>query len=110
MSRVSVTINNRQFRIECEDGHEGYLMDLAREVDNRISGLRSKSGEISDNGLMVMLAITVADELSLTRPNTSQLKLSRSDNACGIVHVLNGQLALCESLLWMGYFPRTKRM
>jgi cell division protein ZapA len=64
MSRVSVTINNRQFRIECEDGHEGYLMDLAREVDNRISGLRSKSGEISDNGLMVMLAITVADELS----------------------------------------------
>jgi hypothetical protein len=36
--------------MECEDGHEGYLMDLAREVDNRISGLRSKSGEISDYG------------------------------------------------------------
>ena len=64
MSRASVTINHRQFRMECEDGHEGYLMDLAREFDNRISGLRSKSGEISDNGLMVMLAITVADELS----------------------------------------------
>src|SRR5262249_12688648 len=64
MSRVSLTINGRQFRIACEDGREGYLMNLAREIDNRINGLRSKSGEISDTGLMVMMAITLADELA----------------------------------------------
>jgi cell division protein ZapA len=64
MSRVSLTINNRQFRLECEDGHEGYLMNLAREVDNRINGLRSKFGVIHDNEPMVMLAITFADELA----------------------------------------------
>src|SRR5215472_10646042 len=65
MSRVSVTINGRQFRMACEDGQEGYLMlmNLAREIDNRINGLRSKSGGISDTGLIVMLAITLADEL-----------------------------------------------
>jgi len=39
-------------------------MNLAREIDNRINGLRSKSGEISDTGLMVMMAITLADELA----------------------------------------------
>jgi cell division protein ZapA len=48
----------------CEDGQEGYLMNLAREIDNRINGLRSKFGEIGDTGLMVMLAITMADELA----------------------------------------------
>jgi cell division protein ZapA (FtsZ GTPase activity inhibitor) len=48
----------------CEDGREGYLMNLAREIDNRINGLRSKSSGISDNGLMVMMAITLADELA----------------------------------------------
>jgi len=64
MSRVSVTINGRQFRMACEDGQEGYLMNLAREIDNRINGLRSKSGGISDTGLIVMLAITLADELA----------------------------------------------
>jgi cell division protein ZapA len=39
-------------------------MNLAREIDNRINGLRSKYGEIGDTGLIVMLAITVADELA----------------------------------------------
>ena len=64
MSQVSVTINGRQFRMACEDGQEGYLMNLAHEIDNRINGLRSKSGRISDIGLIVMLAITLADELA----------------------------------------------
>jgi cell division protein ZapA (FtsZ GTPase activity inhibitor) len=49
----------------CEDGQEGYLMNLAREIDNRINGLRSKSDGVSDTGLMVMMAITLADELAV---------------------------------------------
>lgn len=48
----------------CEDGQEGHLMNLARELDNRISNLRTKFGEIGDTRLTVMAAITVADELS----------------------------------------------
>jgi cell division protein ZapA len=48
----------------CEDGQEGHLMELARELDTRISGLRSKFGEIGDTRLTVMAAITVADELA----------------------------------------------
>src|SRR5262249_57176547 len=47
-----------------EDGQEGHLMNLARELDNRINGLRSKFGEIGDTRLTVMAAITVADELA----------------------------------------------
>ena len=39
-------------------------MNLAREIDNRINGLRSKSSGVSDTGLMVMMAITLADELA----------------------------------------------
>jgi cell division protein ZapA len=64
MSQVSVTINGRQFRMACEDGQEGHLMNLARELDNRINNLRNKFGEIGDTRLTVMAAITVADELS----------------------------------------------
>jgi cell division protein ZapA len=64
MAQVSVTINGRQFRMSCEDGQEDHLMDLARELDNRIGGLRAKFGEIGDTRLTVMAAITVADELA----------------------------------------------
>ena len=64
MSQVSVTINGRQFRMACEDGQEGHLINLARELDNRINSLRTKFGEIGDTRLTMMAAITVADELS----------------------------------------------
>ena len=74
MSQVSVTINGRQFRMACEDGQEGHLMNLARELDNRINGLRTKFGEIGDARLTVMAAITVADELSEARQRIKRLE------------------------------------
>jgi cell division protein ZapA len=64
MPQVTVTINGRQFRMACEDGQEGHLMELARDLDMRISALRAKFGEIGDTRLTVMAAITVADELT----------------------------------------------
>jgi cell division protein ZapA len=63
MAQVSVTINGRQFRMACEDGQEDHLMGLARELDSRIDGLRTKFGEIGDTRLTVMAALTIADEL-----------------------------------------------
>jgi len=64
LSQVNVTINGRQFRMACEDGQEGHLMKLAKDFDDRIEKLRSNFGEIGDNRLIVMAALTVADELS----------------------------------------------
>ena len=64
MAQVNVTINGRQFRMACEDGQEGHLIELARDLDVRISGLRGKFGEIGDTRLTVMAALTVADELA----------------------------------------------
>ncbi len=66
MSQGSVTINGRQFRMACEDGQEGHLMNLARDLDTRIEGLRAKFGEIGDTRLTVMAALTVADALAET--------------------------------------------
>ncbi len=66
MSQVSVTINGRQFRMACEDGQEGHLMNLARELDTRIEDLRKKFGEIGDTRLTVMAALTLADTLNET--------------------------------------------
>lgn len=64
MSQVSVTINGRQYRMACEDGQEGHLTRLAKELDQRIGQLRSSFGEIGDTRLTVMAALTIADELS----------------------------------------------
>jgi cell division protein ZapA len=74
MSQVSVTINGRQFRMACEDGQEGHLMNLARDLNTRIEGLRKKFGEIGDTRLTVMAALTVADSLAETGVRIKRLE------------------------------------
>jgi cell division protein ZapA len=64
MSQVNVVINSRQYRMACEDGQEERLLELARDLDQRILQLRDKFGEIGDTRLTVMAALTIADELS----------------------------------------------
>ena len=64
MAQVNVTINGRQYRMGCEDGQEDHVMSLAQEIDDRIEQLRSAHGEIGDQRLTVMAALTVADELA----------------------------------------------
>ena len=74
MSQVNVTINARQFRMACEDGQEGHLRELAKELDERIVALRGQFGEIGDARLTVMAALMVADELSETAKKLRQLE------------------------------------
>lgn len=64
MAQVSLTINNRQYRMVCEDGQEGHLVQLAKDIDERIETLRGSFGEVGDSRLIVMAALTVADELA----------------------------------------------
>ena len=64
MAQVSVTINGRAYRMACEDGQENHLVKLAKNLDDRIVDLRGKFGQIGDARLIVMAAITVADDLA----------------------------------------------
>lgn len=63
MSHINVTLNGRQYRMACEAGQENRLLRLAESLEARISSLRGKFGEIGDQRLTVMAALTVADEL-----------------------------------------------
>ena len=62
MSQVNVSINGRQYRMACEDGQEDHLRSLAKALEERIGTLRGQFGEIGDARLMVMAAMTVADD------------------------------------------------
>lgn len=64
MAQVNVTINSRQYRMACEDGQEEHLMELAKDIDERIENLRGNFGEVGDSRLTVMAALTVADDLA----------------------------------------------
>src|SRR5262245_15233465 len=63
LSRVTVTINGRRFRMGCEQGQEAHVRRLAGDLDQRIGRLRGEFGEIGNIQLTVMAALTISDEL-----------------------------------------------
>lgn len=67
MATVAVTIAGRAYRVSCGEGEEARLQELGRHVDATLAGLRNGFGEVGDNCLVIMTAITVADELFETR-------------------------------------------
>jgi cell division protein ZapA len=64
MAHVNVTIAGRAYRMACGEGEEERLEALARDVDAKINEMRAAFGEIGDQRLTVMAAITFADMAS----------------------------------------------
>ena len=82
---VNVTIAGRSFRMACGPGEEAHLEALATQIDERINQLRGAFGEIGDQRLTVMAAITIADELAEDRKKIAalekQVSTARNDAA-----------------------------
>lgn len=71
---VAVTIAGRSYRMACGEGEEAHLQALARHVDQTLGNLRKGFGEIGDNRLVIMTAITVADELAEAKRKIAELE------------------------------------
>jgi cell division protein ZapA len=74
MPTVAVTIAGRTYRMACGEGEEGHLQDLARHVDTTLAALRQGFGEVGDQRLVVMTAITIADELAEAQKRVARLE------------------------------------
>lgn len=73
MGQVVVTIAGRVYRMACEDGQEEQLETLARDLDAKMEAMRAGFGEIGEQRLAIMTALSLADELADAR-----LKLART--------------------------------
>jgi cell division protein ZapA len=62
MGQLAVTVAGRVYRLACDEGEEARLGDLAQLVDAKITALRQRFGELGDQRLIIMAAITLADE------------------------------------------------
>ncbi|MBS7804828.1 cell division protein ZapA [Rhizobiales bacterium TNE-4] len=79
MAQVTVTIAGKIFRIACDDGQEPHLESLAHELDGRIGDMRKAFGEIGDNRLTVMAAISFLDEREDVKLRVAELEAELAD-------------------------------
>ncbi len=63
MGQVAITLNDRTYRLVCDDGEEDRLVELAGFVKSKVEHLRAEIGHVGDERLMLMAALMIADEL-----------------------------------------------
>ncbi len=56
-------INGRPYEVGCEDGGEDHLVALAGDIEERVRQVAAGAGAPGETRLMLMAALTLADEL-----------------------------------------------
>src|ERR1700722_17752262 len=91
MSQVSVTIDGSKYRLACNEGEEARLESLAGTIDEKIGEMRKTFGEIGDQRLVIMAALTLADSLTEAKDEAAAQR-KRSEDAEQRVHALASTL------------------
>jgi len=74
MGQVSVTLNGRNYRLECSEGEEAHLVELAEYLSSHVDEMRRKFGQVGDDRLILMASLVVTDELWELRREIENMK------------------------------------
>lgn len=64
MAKADIVIRGKTFSIACAPGQEHRLVTLSRELDARVEGIAGAVGDIGDQRLLLIAALSLLDELS----------------------------------------------
>jgi cell division protein ZapA len=102
MAQVDIMVNDRLYKVTCEDGQEKRLEELAAHFDRHVQDLVRELGQIGDARLMLLSALTVCDELFEARARLADF--DESDEALdaatigGATRVINAAAKRIETM------------
>ena len=70
---VAINFNGRTYRFACGDNEVQLLEEIAKYLTAKLEGLMHEHGNVGDERLMLMAALTVADELFDARADVDEL-------------------------------------
>ena len=64
MAHVIVTVNGRPYTMQCPEGEQAHLKELAELLDSEVQRVKTTVGNVGDIRMLVMAGLMVADRLS----------------------------------------------
>jgi cell division protein ZapA len=105
MSQLTIHVHGKPYVVGCEDGQESHLRALAALLSDTVAELAPGAGQLGETRLMLLGALTLADELSESRARAEKAEadvarlrdhLARADSRA--VAVLEAVAAKIESM------------
>lgn len=64
MAHVIVQVNGRPYTMQCPEGEEAHLRELADLLDSEVQRVKQSVGNVGDIRMLVMAGLMIADRLS----------------------------------------------
>lgn len=112
MGLVHVSLNERPYDINCDDGQEEHVAYLAKVLGDRVTALADTVGQVGESRLLLMAGLLVADELVEARaeldrfagegraqdPDPDSVRLSAGLTEEDLTQMLNGLAKRIEDI------------
>ena len=79
MANVNIKFNGKEYLLSCENGQEEHLEELSLVLKNKFDKLKTSLGNIGENKLLLITAITIVDEYFETKKNIEKKKKEIND-------------------------------
>jgi len=70
MAKAEIVLFGRSYSIACASGQEARLVSLAEELDGRLSRISRAVGDVGEDRLLIVAALSLLDELHAAQPAT----------------------------------------
>ena len=74
MANVNIKFNNKEYLLSCENGQEDHLEELSLKLNEKFNNLKNNLGNIGENKLLLITAITIIDEYFEIKKKTNNNK------------------------------------
>lgn len=98
MAVVPVHINGKEYQLACDEGQEDQLIAICQEIDDRIRLMARQIPHAGEAVAMLMVSITLADELADAKRGIRQLQgqIHRLEEAVNQEQTYSDQSRLVE--------------
>lgn len=63
MAKATIQVYGRSYTVACSPGQEARLTELGAELDSRITRIATAVGDVGDDRLLLVAALSLLDEL-----------------------------------------------
>lgn len=74
MGQVTVRVNGYGHTIGCKDGEEQHVLELVRQIEEKVRVIRSMGGQFSESRMLLHVALLLADESSDLREEVARAR------------------------------------
>jgi cell division protein ZapA len=81
VGQVTVRVNGYGHTIGCKDGEEQHVLELVRQIEDKVRVIRSMGGQFSESRMLLHVALLLADEGSDLREEVARLRAGGAEPA-----------------------------